>query len=383
MTSISAGTTNSIIVMDYDGCGDLLVNPLDCLQCIYLNKSDLIVHFINKIQRIINNSESVYFINGSVRINDYIDDILSTQNQNGNSLIEFPYMINDINDHKKSFISYFIENTLNKCVEEYKNFKKPIEKKFVEILLKIIEFQHQKEKKMNQSIFKSNDVKSKERNIDNLIESARKIFAKNEDNKTKEIIEKIASILKLDKTLYDKVTTEKYTYKNQTITYEQILKGIQISIDNIVGVKHKIENIKKNLLETQHIYKKIIYCNLKDQIKNNSQDKVKLDIFEKVMEIAKTNQIKRIYYFDRDRELITNTDWFETHSANYNPRYESRFLLRIKEKFETDKDYFYELIVFDYTSSLTNLCYVQTEKGENTCKRDHNNQEKNENELRF
>ena len=35
MTSISAGTTNSIIVMDYDGCGDSLVSVINLYNLIY------------------------------------------------------------------------------------------------------------------------------------------------------------------------------------------------------------------------------------------------------------------------------------------------------------------------------------------------------------
>ena len=119
MSSISAGTQKSIIVMDYDGCGDSLVSVINLYNLIYNRDKypDSVIklqELVDKIQIICDSSHVVYFINGSIRINKCIDSLLSEKNNNGESLKTFPKMINNINNDKISFKQYFL-NMLKKC----------------------------------------------------------------------------------------------------------------------------------------------------------------------------------------------------------------------------------------------------------------------------
>ena len=105
-----AGNKNSIIVMDYDGCGDVLVSEKALLKCIAdWEQTDLLLQFIFKIQDIIDNSDNVYFISGSNRVNKNIDKVLAKNNKNGESLKTFREMIKYINDNKLTFIDYMLQ----------------------------------------------------------------------------------------------------------------------------------------------------------------------------------------------------------------------------------------------------------------------------------
>ena len=93
-----------------------------------------------KIQKICDSSDEVYFINGSIRINQCIDYLLSEKNENGESLKTFPEMINIINKEKISFKQYFI-----KMLKECKDFvnSKNIEK--IKELLGVYNFDKKKD----------------------------------------------------------------------------------------------------------------------------------------------------------------------------------------------------------------------------------------------
>lgn len=113
-----ASNKNSIIVMDYDGCGSVLVDSKNLFYCIAeWKQTDLLLNFILKIQNIIDNSNNVYFISGSNRVNGKIDTELALQNKNGESLVEFRKMIKYINDNQLTFIDYMIYK-LDKLISE-------------------------------------------------------------------------------------------------------------------------------------------------------------------------------------------------------------------------------------------------------------------------
>ena len=57
MTSISAGTTNSIIVMDYDGCGDSLVSVINLYNLIY--NRDKKPSSVSKLQELVLNTKNM------------------------------------------------------------------------------------------------------------------------------------------------------------------------------------------------------------------------------------------------------------------------------------------------------------------------------------
>ena len=333
-----AGNKNSIIVMDYDGCGAILTNDKQLELCISQWKQRvLLLEFIFKIQDIIDNSNNVYFISGSNRVNGKIDTDLALQNKNGESLVEFRKMIKYINDKKLTFIEYII------------NKIKKIEPLFIDNMLK--------------------EVNDQQLNLIDQQKIQLKLFKERKKRNEK------ATIIG---TIINKVSD----YKNSRKSLSNLENDVDTTEDKQIIRLLLYEKLQSfNTSE----YKPIIYVDLSTQFgdkfshvnehfdnekfgnNKNGEVDVKVEIFKSVIGYMDVNSIQQMYYFDDDAKIVNNkiVSRFFPAMIKWCNKTKS-----VDNGFEYSGKYI-ELIVFDYQLYLdlnpnVDLCYVKnkTEKCE-------------------